>query len=85
MLQFRSKVDIFETQNPICDSSSLSDFATFSTRKGDVSPIKGLNVVQLGDISCHMSGVAAVDEPRSDDIPLQLSLENVRVYLDLGT
>ena len=41
--------------------------------------------MQLDDISCHMSGAAVVDEPRSDDIPLQLSLQNVRVYLDLGT
>ena len=32
-----------------------------------------------------MPGATAVDEPRSDDIPPQLSLQNVRVYLDLGT
>ena len=32
-----------------------------------------------------MLGAADVDEPRSDDITPQLSLQDVRVYLDLGT
>ena len=32
-----------------------------------------------------MPGAAVVDEPRSDDIPPQLSLQNVRDHSDLGT
>ena len=32
-----------------------------------------------------MPEASVVYEPRSDDIPPQLSLQNVRVYLDLGT
>ena len=32
-----------------------------------------------------MPGAAVVDEPRSDDIPPQLSLQNVQDHSDLGT
>ena len=85
VLQFWSKVNILKIQHSIGHSSSLSNFSTLSARKRNISLIKSLNVVQLGYVSSHVSGAAAVDIPGSGDIPPQLSLHDEWNHLVLGT
>ena len=62
----------------------LSDLPSISSREGNIAPIKSLNDVQLGDVSCQCAWNNAIDVPRFDDIPPQLFLHNERDYLDFG-
>ena len=69
VFQLQSKINIFKAQNVISNRTLLSDFSSFSSRKGNIPSIKVLNVMQLGDVSCHVSGTATMNIPGFDDIP----------------